>query len=125
MAKITILRLGIPVFYCLHLIFQIVIFCCFHIIGRISIAKTVYKNLVHHRASCPCRRLEIPQQPKISVHGKFLRHTISCIIIGCFIMNDLEKVISRFFRRRQNNTVTIKHAAVFHSFHQQSFIIYT
>ena len=125
MAKIAIFRLRIPVFHALHLIFQIVVFPRFHIIGGISVAKTIYKNLVHDCASCPSRCLEIPQQPKIAVHGKFLRYAVSCIIIRCFIIYDLEKVICRFFCRRQDNTVAIEHTTVFHSFHQQSFVIYT
>ena len=69
----------IPLFYLYTLISNIMIFSGHNIIGRISVKKTVYINLVHYRTFGPL--WSIKARINFKIHPALMLHTDSLIIV--------------------------------------------
>ena len=57
-AHVHVLRRFAPVLYLFHLLVDIAVFSCQHIIGGIAVAEAIHVDLVHDRALGPVRRSE-------------------------------------------------------------------
>ena len=63
----------------------------FHIIGRITIAEAIYKNLIHDCTLCPLRRRKSRYDSKGVVVFSVIRYTISVVIpdlLAFFYLNE-------------------------------------
>ena len=55
---VHILGRPVPVFHLRHMLADIAVLPCLHVIGGVSVAETVHVNLIHDRPFCPVRGME-------------------------------------------------------------------
>ena len=73
-------RISAPVFYLVNRFANIDILTGLYIIGRISIAEAVYKDLVHHGTFCPVRSVKTRCDLKIKLVRVLIRNSQTVIL---------------------------------------------
>ena len=91
---IHILRHLIPVIYLMHVPVNIIVLMIQNIIGRISVAEPVHKDLVHDTALGPVRRMKTRMNSEHMLRGRLMSGSQPVVITGCFSRQDF-KVIGK------------------------------
>ena len=96
---------------------NICIFVAFHIVGRISIAESIHKNLIHHRTLCPIRcmiiRIDFKLCPFLQLRTDSLFRVIAC---SPSILN-FKMIPKNLFRHHNLCSIIIKTFCGFVYFH--------
>ena len=112
-------RIFVPVPYPGGTVPDVIIFPVFHIVGRISIVKTIRINLIHDSALCPVRRPKSRGDGKAVVFLQVSRYTSLIIEATDLSCTDLKIITEDLLRHFHLHCIIIKTAFRFLIIHQQ------
>ena len=118
-ADIHLLREAVPVIHLVDLLTDVAVLSRQHIVGRISVAEAVHKNLIHDSALCPVRRPKSRGDGKAVVFLQVSRYTSLIIEATDLSCTDLKIITEDLLRHFHLHCIIIKTAFRFLIIHQQ------
>ena len=113
----------VPVIYFFHMLINIGIFPCDHVIGRISVTESVHKDLIHNRAFGPVRCFKSRNNPEAVMLIDFPGNAYLIIIAVDLSGNNLKIIADGLTSQFYICSVIVKTIFGLHPLHRLSHII--